>query len=515
MLNWALETVVSLLCVLDVHHALMYAHTPRRSAHLAPRDWGRSTVPTDAGDVRRVGSPRRRACLADTLCTLGIWSLYLFLRPFITGVLAYVVPFCSSFQMLWLLLMLANRRTVRVALTQAPRLLFSRVVRPLTARHESFIDTATLWAHGFFLFLARVGKTMSMPLVRVLRRLWLRWEAFSLRNSPSSPFMAGSEPRTRHRPATSSPGVATPKAPGHTSWSEVEVTPWKAPSPEPVKYQIPVASNPTTPQNEQIKTEEMNKHTMEEPVSMPTEPTLKEEVFEKPSELEDWKASVSLDAHAHLELLPAQKTSPPPAAVSTPPETRESALKRTLSRHAELPSKRSAPTTTRLTVRAADSDPAPAATKPPRADEAKANVDAGDQDGSPSSRKAPARTALHDTHPIPPAASMPSRSSAIPTKRAPPEDEASEPKRQTRHTRTETVGSAKRVTTTVRAAPAPLPKRTEPRRPSSRATSTKTRVPSQTSLLPRPARDPHEDRGERVLRRSSRVRAARRTHTPS
>lgn len=105
---------VTLVCIMDTYHALVQAPTPARRRVRTPSDWGQSTVPTERGDVRRVGTPIRRTRLARSVCTLGIWSMYCFVRPGITGVFAWIVPFCSTFQLLWLLWMLANHRTVRL-----------------------------------------------------------------------------------------------------------------------------------------------------------------------------------------------------------------------------------------------------------------------------------------------------------------------------------------------------------------------------------------------------------------
>ncbi|WFC98800.1 hypothetical protein MYAM1_001532 [Malassezia yamatoensis] len=129
-----LETGVLLLCILDVHHALRYAHVPRRSAERAPNDWARSAVLTSGGEARRLGSARRRTRLRGTLQTLCVWFVYIGIFPMVEGILGWIIPFWSTIQTLWLLWMLANRRM------------------PIVSRHELHIDEATRWVHGFLLF---------------------------------------------------------------------------------------------------------------------------------------------------------------------------------------------------------------------------------------------------------------------------------------------------------------------------------------------------------------------------
>ncbi|WFD38166.1 uncharacterized protein MJAP1_001114 [Malassezia japonica] len=150
VLNSVLEAIVTVLCLLETHRALVHAPTPRRARTRVAHDWGRSDVRTERGEVRRVGSLQRRARIAEALCTLGVWSAYLCVRPLITGVLAWFIPFCSTIQMVWLLWMLANHRS-------ASYLLFAHGIRPVLRRHEAWVDSATLWVHGLLLFLARVA----------------------------------------------------------------------------------------------------------------------------------------------------------------------------------------------------------------------------------------------------------------------------------------------------------------------------------------------------------------------
>ena len=161
-------------------------------------------------------------------------------------------------------------------------------------------------------------------------------------------------------------------------------------------------------------------------------------------------------------------------------ESAESALMRMLTERASRPTKR-APQPT----------PSPAAKRARRAPRSAMNDSAAKR--APLDAEQPAEA--QDTP-----SSASARGRRATAKHVPEDAPAPAPKRRLRETHTSSVGSAKRVTTTVRTEP-------DAPRSSARAGAPRGRTASQTSLLPRPARASGDDAPE--LRRSTRARTKR------
>lgn len=531
LLNFVLESAVSLLCVLDLHHALMHAQTPRRAAHRAPRDWGHTTVHTDTGAVRRVGTPRRRTRVAEAVRALGVWFVYLCVRPLVDGVLAWFVPFCGTLQTVWLLWMLANRSTVRGMLTQAPSLVFQRILRPVIARYEGAIDRATLWAHGLVLFLGFVLGRLVAPLWRaVTQGIPRRLRALGNLNR-DGPIDAMEETAQELSQGPWVPtSLSTPIIPGRFAWREGKrATPRKAsPSTPSVRPPQTSSRSPRTPRAAQspragaaLKKEEdmpglvststaahaadalqAAKVPKESPGRSAAHPTVKDEPSTSPNAGKPASPNATLrrSQGAPFADQPTARTTgrtPPTAedlddAPHTPEpvpkdedavpasESAESALMRMLTERASQPTKR-APQPT----------PSPAAKRARRAPRSAMS----DSDAKRAPRDAEQPAEAQDT---PSSASVRGRRATA--KHVPEDASAPAPKRRLRETHTSSVGSAKRVTTTVRTEP-------DAPRSSARAGAPRGRTASQTSLLPRPARASGYDEPE--LRRSTRARTKR------
>ncbi|WFD32987.1 hypothetical protein MSPP1_004044 [Malassezia sp. CBS 17886] len=131
----ALEHVVTLVCIAHAHRTLAASAGRRRT----PPPWGQSVTAERGAHRRRVGTAHRRAELRRALCALGIWSAYLCVRPWLLGVVTWVVPFWSWAVFLWLVWMLLN-------VEAASHAVFSRV-RPRVLRYERWIDFVTFWGH--------------------------------------------------------------------------------------------------------------------------------------------------------------------------------------------------------------------------------------------------------------------------------------------------------------------------------------------------------------------------------
>lgn len=533
LLNFVLESAVSLLCILDLHHALMHAQTPRRAAHRAPRDWGQTTVHTDTGAVRRVGTPRRRTRVAEAVRALGVWFVYLCVRPLVDSVLAWFVPFCGTLQTVWLLWMLANRSTVRGMLIQAPSLVFQRILRPVIARYEGAIDRATLWAHGLVLFLGFVLGRLVAPLRRaVTQGIPRRLRALG-NLSRAGPMDAMEETAQELSQGPWVPtSLSTPIIPGRFAWREGKrATPRKAsPSTPSVRPQQTSSRSPRTPRTPRaaqspragaaLKKEEDTpgliststaahaadalraaKVPKESPGRPATHPTVKDE----PSTSPDVKTTSPNAMLRRSQGVPLADQPTVRMAGRTPPttensddaphtpepvpkdedavpasESAESALMRMLTERASRPTKR-APQPT----------PSPAAKRARRAPLSAMNDSAAKR--APRDAEQPAEA--QDTP-----SSASARGRRATAKHVPEDAPAPAPKRRLRETHTSSVGSAKRVTTTVRTEP-------DAPRSSARAGAPRGRTASQTSLLPRPARASGDDAPE--LRRSTRARTKR------
>ena len=533
LLNFVLESAVSLLCILDLHHALMHAQTPRRAAHRAPRDWGQTTVHTDTGAVRRVGTPRRRTRVAEAVRALGVWFVYLCVRPLVDSVLAWFVPFCGTLQTVWLLWMLANRSTVRGMLIQAPSLVFQRILRPVIARYEGAIDRATRWAHGLVLFLGFVLGRLVAPLRRaVTQGIPRRLRALG-NLSRAGPMDAMEETAQELSQGPWVPtSLSTPIIPGRFAWREGKrATPRKAsPSTPSVRPQQTSSRSPRTPRTPRaaqspragaaLKKEEDTpgliststaahaadalraaKVPKESPGRPATHPTVKDE----PSTSPDVKTTSPNAMLRRSQGVPLADQPTVRMAGRTPPttensddaphtpepvpkdedavpasESAESALMRMLTERASRPTKR-APQPT----------PSPAAKRARRAPRSAMNDSATKR--APRDAEQPAEA--QDTP-----SSASARGRRATAKHVPEDAPAPAPKRRLRETHTSSVGSAKRVTTTVRTEP-------DAPRSSARAGAPRGRTASQTSLLPRPARASGDDAPE--LRRSTRARTKR------
>ncbi|WFC93394.1 Ribosome biogenesis ATPase rix7 [Malassezia brasiliensis] len=455
LLNFVLESAVSLLCVLDLHHALMHAQTPRRAAHRAPRDWGQTTVSTDAGAVRRVGTARRRARVADSVRTLGIWFVYLCVRPVIDGVLAWFVPFCGTFQTVWLLWMLANRST-------APSLVFQRIVRPTVAR------LATPIVPGRFAWRKEERATPpeatpSTPTVR-------------LPGTSKRAPRARSTPRTPRTPSATQASRANFKTEDATPKIEVAVgEPASVPAADPHAF----------------NTRQAAKVSRDSPKAAPS-PTVKSERSTSPALLENRPKKATPPpsgpplADAHTKRRTAPRAVPRSDNVqhdsshstqdeSAASENAESVLMRMLTERSS-----------RRTKRAPNSTPLSASKHARRTTRSTSDVAV-----EHAPRDSPPSAEAQDTPPAP------VRDRRASTKHAVEGASLPAPKRRLRETHTSGVGSAKRVTTTVRTEP------DAPRR-SGRADAPRVRAASQTSLLPRASRASVEERPE--LRRSTRAR---------
>lgn len=103
--------------------------------------WGEAR----AGTSRRVGSPRRRASIAEALRILVVWCAYQCIRPALTHPLTWMIPFVSTIQWVWLLWMLLQPPIASYAV-------FASVL-PWIRRYEASIDNACLWGLGAWLFI--------------------------------------------------------------------------------------------------------------------------------------------------------------------------------------------------------------------------------------------------------------------------------------------------------------------------------------------------------------------------
>lgn len=551
VLNSVLEAIVTVLCLLETHRALVHAPTPRRARTRAAHDWGRSDVRTERGEVRRVGSLQRRARIAEALCTLGVWSAYLCVRPLITGVLAWFIPFCSTIQMVWLLWMLANHRS-------ASYLLFAHGIRPVLRRHEAWVDSATLWVHGLLLFLARVAglvvqKSTPECVKRGLQR-GTEWGATVyayVQGAWQRQSEQGQAPITPKRAKTQSKGAPTPgqgktpKVPGLYVRTPASVKvprsankPKKSEANETPGIVVPKAENvgprsmpksratepswveqePATFQQEleaaeaaeaaaavdapvQVKVESQTASLL----STPDIPHKREELVQSPGQPHEPTVSQHTPAPASPSIkhesdivLPAQQPSEhsPPNAHHTPPsKPRPSARRVRASESVSLDSPRPTPRTKRSLRQASPTQEhrlgdslRERAPSPPRKRRTR--------------RADPVKPVAEPEHEPPPADPSEPKDALKRTHASEPPSDTPSPTQSKRARRS--TQSARRVAASPSDAPRPL----ETRRPSTRA-QTSRRTLSQTSLLPRPMR-PSTDGTSNLPapRRSTRVVAA-------
>ncbi|SHO75680.1 Hypothetical protein MSYG_0012 [Malassezia sympodialis ATCC 42132] len=239
MLHVVLELINTVVILLHVHRAMVALPTPRGAS---PAVWGQSHAAGPKGRVRRVGSQRRRTAVADALRLVAIWSTYLALRPLIDRVLVWIVPFCRTFQLVWLVWLLLNP-------AMASRATFS-LVRPWVRRNEPWIDEACLWAQGIYL----VTLHMARQVTQRWPGTWSRRPSHTLADELE---VETSLPVDRDRPTV--PGAmvtphATPLRPPRESAAIVssEHTPAPAAMP-PARPATCEASAPVVPQPETLK----------------------------------------------------------------------------------------------------------------------------------------------------------------------------------------------------------------------------------------------------------------------
>lgn len=548
VLNSVLEAIVTVVCLLETHRALVHAPTPRRARTRAARDWGRSDVRTERGDVRRVGSVQRRARIAEALCTLGVWSAYLCVRPLITGVLAWFIPFCSTIQMVWLLWMLANHRS-------ASYLLFAHGIRPVLRRHEAWVDSTTLWVHGLLLFLARVvglvaQKSTPVCVKRGLQRgadwgatvyayVQSAWQRQGEQSevpktpkraktqskgaqtpgqgktpnvpglyvyTPASAKVPGSDKKPKKNEVNESPALRVPNSeqlgPRSVSKSEATEPSWVEQEPATFQQELEAAEaaevaaavdvplqSKVEPQPASLLSTPDIPHKRKEPIQPPSEP-------HEPTESQNAPAPASPPVKPEPDLvLPAQQPSkdPLPNAHHTPPKPRPSARRVRASESVSLDSPRPTPRAKRSLRQASPTH------------EHRLGESLRERAPSPPRKRRTRRTgpvepvAEPEQVPSPADHSEPNGTLKRSHASEPPSDTplSAQPKRARRSTQ-----SARRVAASPAGAPRPL----EARRPSTRA-QTSRRTPSQTSLLPRPMRTSMDD-ADPPLRRSNRAEAA-------
>ena len=134
----ALEWVVTTVVLVHAFRALTAVPTPRTRSYDA---WGQASH----GTVRRIGSVRRRASVAEALRIVAVWSAYQCVRPILTHPVVWLLPFVSTIHLLWLMWMLLHP-------PMASHIVLASLL-PWVRRHEVLIDEACLWGLGAWLFL--------------------------------------------------------------------------------------------------------------------------------------------------------------------------------------------------------------------------------------------------------------------------------------------------------------------------------------------------------------------------
>lgn len=146
----ALECVVTTVVLVHAFRALATVPTPRTRSYDA---WGQASH----GTVRRIGSVRRRASVAEALRIVAVWSAYQCVRPILMHPIVWLLPFVSTIHLLWLVWMLLHP-------PMASHVVWASLL-PWVRRHEVLIDEACLWGLGAWLFLGsqfrRLGRRSS------------------------------------------------------------------------------------------------------------------------------------------------------------------------------------------------------------------------------------------------------------------------------------------------------------------------------------------------------------------
>lgn len=189
----ALEWVVTTVVLVHAFRALATVPTPRARSYDA---WGQATH----GTVRRIGSIRRRASVAEALRIVAVWCAYQCVRPILTHPIVWLLPFVSTIQLLWLMWMLLHPPL-------ASHIVFASLL-PWIRRNELLIDEACLWALGAWLFLGSQYRRLtrrSSPDVQ---------EAQEVEKLCVEPVMASRDTQcTAYTPPKTSPPVMLPEKP--------------------------------------------------------------------------------------------------------------------------------------------------------------------------------------------------------------------------------------------------------------------------------------------------------------
>ncbi|WFD42886.1 hypothetical protein MPSI1_001536 [Malassezia psittaci] len=499
VIHRVLETGVLLLCILDVHHALRCAHVPRRSAERAPNDWARSTVLTSGGEARRLGSARRRMRLKETLQTLCVWFVYIGVFPMIEGILGWIIPFWSTIQTLWLLWMLANRRIVCAKLTQAPALLFSRLIQPTVSRYELHIDDTTRWVHGFLLF--SVNIIGSIPIISRAGSIRAsdRKEATEQAQLDISATQSFPGPEQRDTTITETSFTRAPQSKTPQDWPHKQERSiryeekYKQIGPSNKSIQAPAAST------------ELNTATCSQPAMDAR--NIESQNFD--TSRSTARSLASIDC-----LEQTKKRSRSPRSSSNKSKSSGTSLRDSLISRAEHRSKRDTACLNKSTALSIPPSPSQLQTsiliskdRAPINSFSKENTHIlGGTDEFISSDAFPKHTNPSNLGASKHADLAPS---ATPAKRSPlePKVERNVRTRRSRNqTQTDTVGSAKRVIHTVRTSPTSLSGSLRGPKTQREFAASERRAASQTSLLPRPSRIPSTEPEPR-LRRSVRTRS--------
>lgn len=417
------------------------------------------------------------------------------------------------------------------------------MARPLLRRYEPWIDTGALWAYALGLVLLRgLRRIVPCSWRGVLVRPWSAWSTWAIQSPAShgTVHIESTPPRAAH---------TTPPVPGRFAWSlasPLNNTPsvrfqrkhtqgahaerradtearGHGPPPDPTDAApaagdamlVSCAHTPSSellggPVSDASHAAATGTHAFDTPrdaqkqtardrdvapdvvrsVPVPLPPPSSPPPLSPPPPSPPHGAVVERGEHdARPDTMPCGRPRDAPSwreelgfqaddlGTDSRPVAREAALQRTLSERAEHPTMH------------------PAASV----------ADQEGERGMPAPRARRYATRAHQARPPDawlPASAVPR---AVPAKRAADSAADAGPQRRTRTTHTTTVGRAKRVTTTVPTSPSSLPAAPRPRTRAAGPSS----APSQTSLLPRRSASGRHEPTERVVRRSTRVRAPR------
>ena len=176
-------TTSTLLLLLHAHHALLSSPTPNRQLDEARLTWGQSNAVHGAGEVRRLGSKRRREELAKELSGLLVWVRLwrTLLRKLTSRVPTWLYALGQMPRSLGLFRFMdrskhcgffgfsstatwcvarANSATDR----QATWFPYRYALRPAFQRNEAAIDTGVYWTHGLLVYFGRLVACAAIAL---------------------------------------------------------------------------------------------------------------------------------------------------------------------------------------------------------------------------------------------------------------------------------------------------------------------------------------------------------------